>query len=209
MKIGIIGATGKAGELILNEALSRGLDVTAIVRNPQKLAPQIKYIHKDVFDLKKEDLSTYDVVVNAYGAMLDEHTEQNHINVGRILINALTNTKTRLIVVGGAGSLFLDKTHTKRVISTLPEFIHPIANGQLKNLLELLETKNLSWTFISPAINFDYDGVKTGKYQIGLDEVILNKDGLSYISYKDYAVALVDEILNPVHINKRFTVCSM
>ncbi|VEU82243.1 NAD(P)-dependent oxidoreductase [Acholeplasma hippikon] len=207
MKIGIICATGKAGELILNEALARGHEVTAIVRNKSKLkTDKVKVIEKDAFSLTKADFIDLDVLVNAYGAPLDKDTESNHIKLGRLLINALAHTKTRLIVVGGAGSLFTDKLHQKRVVETLPEFVHPIANGQLKNLLDLESSSNLNWTFISPAMIFDYHGPKTGKYVIGKDELILNAKGESYVSYLDYAIALLDEIEHPKHLNQRFTV---
>ena len=205
LKIGIVGATGKAGRLILKEAVSRGHDVTAIVRNKSKLEDKnVKVIEKDIFNLTTEDLRHFDVVVNAFGAPLGNKDE--HINAGRVLIEALTGTGIRLIVVGGAGSLYLDDTHTKLVVETLPEEVHPTAKGQLQNLQELRQTTNLKWTFISPALFFDPNGKRTGKYQKGKDQVIYNSEGKSYISYADFAIAVVDEIEKPQHINERFTV---
>src|SRR4051812_32650005 len=107
MKVAIIGASGKAGSLILKEALERGHEVTAIVRNAAKLQNQsVAVLEKDVFDLKAEDLKAFDVVVNAYGAPFGQ--EHLHVEVGRVLIEALKGVpQTRLIVVGGAGSLFV------------------------------------------------------------------------------------------------------
>jgi putative NADH-flavin reductase len=205
MKVGIIAATGKAGSLILKEAVSRGHDVTAIVRNKSKLKDKnVKVIEKNAFDLTKEDLKEFDVVVNAFGAPIG--VKDDHINVGRVLIEALKGTDTRLIVVGGAGSLFLDDTQTRRVAETLPDFVQPTANGQLQNLLDLQQTTDLSWTFISPPLTFDPDGKRTGKYQKGKDQLLYNSKGESYISYADYAIAVVDEIENPQHIKERFTV---
>lgn len=207
MKIGVIGATGKAGKLILQEALNRGHDVTAIVRNKAKLENKnIEVIEKDLFDLRKEDLQNFNVVVNAYGAPFDASAERLHVEAGRVLIDALKGTNTRLIVVGGAGSLFLDETHTKRVVDVLPEFVLPTANGQFKNLQDLQATTDLNWTFLSPASFFDPEGKRTGNYRKGKDHVINNSQGESYISYADYAIALVDEIENPHHIKERFTV---
>ena len=121
MKIGIIGATGKAGNLILKEALKRGHEVTAIVRNSQKVEnPDVPVFEKDVFSLTAEDFAPFDVIVNAFGVP-PEKAEQ-HIEAGRILIDALKEAPdTRLIVVGGAGSLFVDEARTTRLAET-PEF---------------------------------------------------------------------------------------
>lgn len=104
MKIGIIGASGKAGSFILNEAIDRGHEVTAIVRNSAKiLKDNIAIVEKNLFDLKKEDLVKFDVVVNAFKAPNGQ--EHQHIDAGRVLLEALKNNQeTRLIVVGGAGS---------------------------------------------------------------------------------------------------------
>lgn len=195
MKIGIVGATGKAGSLILQEAAHRGHDVTAIVRDASKLQDKsIPVIEKDIFDLKREDLQSFDVIVNAFGAPLGE--EQAHVDVGRVFIQALKGTKTRFIVVGGAGSLFVDESKTVRLMDTpdFPEIVKPTAKGQGRNLQELLQTTDLIWTFVSPSAFFDAQGKKTGAYKVGED------------SYADFAIAIVDEIENPKHLNKRFTV---
>lgn len=105
MKIGIIGATGKAGSLIVKEASERGHDVTAIIRNVAKLADEkVAVLEKDVFELKAEDLQVFDVVVNAFGAPAGQ--EHLHVDAGRVLIEAVKGAPDiRLIVVGGAGSL--------------------------------------------------------------------------------------------------------
>lgn len=110
MKIGIISATGKAGSVILKEATDRGHEVTAIVRNASKLEDKsLKVLEKDVFDLTAEDVRGFDVVVNAFGAPAGK--ENLHVEVGQALINILKDApNTRLIVVGGAGSLFTDES---------------------------------------------------------------------------------------------------
>ncbi len=207
MKIAVIAASGKVGSLILKEAVSRGLQVTAIVRDASKLQDKtVPVIEKDIFDLKTEDLSPFDVVVNAFGAPLGE--EQAHVDAGHALIEALKGTKTRLMVVGGAGSLFVDENKTIRLIDTpeFPDFVKPTAKGQGRNLQELQETNDLTWTFISPSAVFDAEGKRTGTYQSGKDHLLVNSKGESYISYADYAIAVVDEIENPKHVNERFTV---
>ncbi|TWT04325.1 NAD(P)-dependent oxidoreductase [Planococcus sp. CPCC 101016] len=210
MKIGIIGATGKAGNLILKEALKRGHEVTAIVRNSQKVEnSDVPVLEKDVFSLTSEDLAPFDVVVNAFGVP-PEKAEQ-HIEAGRNLINSLKDAPgTRLIVVGGAGSLFVDEARTTRLAETpeFPEAFKSIANGQAQNLADLEASEGIQWTFLSPAAFFDPEGRRTGRYQKGDDAFIVNSKGKSYISYADYAIALVDEIESGEHKNSRFTVVS-
>ncbi|MDQ0429782.1 putative NADH-flavin reductase [Planomicrobium stackebrandtii] len=210
MKIGIIGATGKAGNLVLKEALKRGHEVTAIVRNSQKVGnPDIPVLEKDIFSLTSEDLSPFDAVVNAFGVPPEKAGQ--HIEAGRLLIDVLKQApKTRLIVVGGAGSLFVDEARTTRLAET-PEFseaFKSIANGQAQNLADLEASEGVQWTFLSPAAFFDPEGRRTGRYQKGDDGFIVNSKGKSYISYADYAIALVDEIESGEHKNRRFTVVS-
>lgn len=207
MKIGVIGATGKAGSKIFKEAADRGHEVTAIVRDASKLNDQqVQVLEKSIFDLTTDDVKQFDVVVNAFGAPLGEG--QAHVDAGHALIEALKGTDTRVIVVGGAGSLFVDEAKTIRVIDTpeFPEIFKPTADGQGRNLQELKETTNIKWTFVSPAGHFDAEGKRTGSYQLGKDNLLLNSKGDSYISYADYAIAIVDEIENPKHINERFSV---
>ncbi|MGI2328681.1 NAD(P)-dependent oxidoreductase [Planococcus sp. YIM B11945] len=210
MKVGIIGATGKAGSLIMKEAMVRGHDVTAIIRNTQKLDRlDVKVLEKDIFNLTSDDLKQFDVVVNAFGVPV-EHAEQ-HVEAGRSLIQALKEApSTRMIVVGGAGSLFMDEAKTTRLIDT-PNFsdaFKAIGLSQGQNLADLEASKGIEWTFLSPAAFFDPEGKRTGYYQTGEDGFIVNSKGESYISYRDYAIALMDEIEDPKHRNKRFTVVS-
>ncbi|SFF04753.1 NAD(P)-dependent oxidoreductase [Alteribacillus iranensis] len=207
MKIAVIGASGKAGSLILKEAINRNHLVTAVIRNADKLKDQsIPVIEKDVFKLQREDLQAFDVVVNAFGAPLGE--EQAHVDAGRKLIEALSGTKTRLLVVGGAGSLYVDEEKTMKVIDTpeFPDVVKPTAKGQGRNLDDLQKSTNLTWTFISPSAVFDPEGKRTGTYRTGNDHLLTNSKGDSYISYSDYAIAVVDEIENSKHVNERFTV---
>ena len=210
MKIGIIGATGKAGNLIVKEASERGHEVTAIVRNAAKLADEkVTVLEKDVFDLKAEDLQEFDVIVNAFGAPAGQ--EHLHVDAGRVLIEAMKGAPaTRLIVVGGAGSLFVDEAQTVRLIETpeFPQEYFATASNQGKNFADLQNASDIKWTFISPAAFFNPEGKRTGSYQKGKDNLIVNSKGDSYISYADYAIAVLDEIESPQHINERFTVIS-
>lgn len=211
MKIGIIGASGKAGSLILQEAVRRGHQVTAIVRDQSRLkdtnvAVNVAVIEKNILELTQDDVKQFDVVVNAFGAPLGE--EQAHVDAGHALIEALKGTNTRAIIVGGAGSLYVDENKTLRLMDTpeFPEFVKPTARGQGRNLQELESTTGIQWTFISPSALFDAEGKRTGTYKTGKDHLLFNSKGNSYISYRDYAIAVLDEIENPQHINERFTV---
>ncbi|NWQ42862.1 NAD(P)-dependent oxidoreductase [Bacillus sp. EB106-08-02-XG196] len=207
MNIAVIGASGKAGNLILKEAGNRGHNVTAIVRDVSKIqVKNVAVIEKNVFDLTSDDLKAFDVVINAFGAPLGE--EQAHVDAGHALIEALKRTSTRLMVVGGAGSLFVDENKTVRVIDTpeFPDMFKPTAQGQARNLQELQETSDLTWTFISPSAIFNPEGKRTGSYKAGKDHLLVNSKGESYISYADFSIAVADEVENPKHLNERYTV---
>ncbi|MEK9199887.1 NAD(P)-dependent oxidoreductase [Ureibacillus sp. 179-F W5.1 NHS] len=208
MKIGIIGATGKAGNNILTEARMRHHDVTAIVANKEKLKNQqhIHIIEKEMFNLTRNDLIQFDVVVNA---LLPLHGEEHlHIEFGRFLISLLEGSQTKLFVVGGAGSLFIDERNTRLIdIPDFPEEYKTIAFQQLQHLIDLKQS-SIKWTFLSPSALFDSDGPRTGHYILGKDHLLLNSQHISYVSYADYAVAVLDELENPKHENQRFTVAS-
>ncbi|AYK07216.1 NAD(P)-dependent oxidoreductase [Brevibacillus laterosporus] len=211
MKIAIIGATGRAGKLIMQEALQRGHEVTAIVRDASKLDQnqKVAVLQKDIFDLTTQDVNKFDVVVNSFGAKPGE--EHLHVEAGNVLIEALKNApQTKLFVVGGAGSLFVDEAKTVRLFET-PEFPKEYlatATNQGKNL-EILKQSNLSqWTFLSPSAMFE-PGERTGRYQKGEDNLLVNAKGESSISMEDYAIAVLDELENPQFVNKRFTVASV
>ncbi|QRG67756.1 NAD(P)-dependent oxidoreductase [Brevibacillus choshinensis] len=210
MKIAIVGASGKAGKWIAKEALDRGHEVTAIVRDASKIAEaNVAVVEKDVFALKADDLKGYDVVVNAFGAPLGQ--EHLHVEAGNVLIEAMKGAPdTRMIVVGGAGSLFVDEAKTTRVWETpdFPEMFLATAQNQGENLRILQGTDSIQWTFLSPSAFFDAEGARTGTYVAGKDHLLVNASGQSYISYADYAIAVLDEIENPKHRNERFTVGS-
>ena len=206
MKIGVIAANGKEGRLIVKEALDRGMDVTAIVRSANKTEAK-KVMQKDIMDLTKDDLKDFDVVVDAFGvwdpAKMDLHSVTlNH------LADILSGSSTRLLVVGGAGSLYTDKTHTMKLSETpdFPKEYLPVANGMGKALEELRKRNDVKWTYISPAAEFDAEGKRTGSYTLAGEEFTANEKGESYISYADYAIALVDEAEKGNHIGERISV---
>ncbi|GLX69816.1 NAD(P)-dependent oxidoreductase [Paenibacillus glycanilyticus] len=210
MKIGVIGANGQVGSLILKEAVDRGHDVTAIVRNASKLTDaSVNILEKDIFSLTGSDLNAFDVVVSTFKAA--EGEEHLYVDAGKALTQALKDAPgTKLIVVGGAGSLFVDEQKTTKLMDTpeFPAFVYPTASNAGKQLDDLKNTDSIAWTYISPAAFFDPNGKRTGAYTKGLDHVIVNSQGQSYVSYADYAIAVLDEIENPQHVNERFTLVS-
>ena len=206
MKIAVICANGKAGRLIVKEAMDRSLDVTAVVRGENKSAAS-KVIAKDLFDLTAADLKDFDVVVDAFGAWTPETLEQ-HSTTLKHLCDILTGTDTRLLVVGGAGSLYVNPDHTATVSDgpDFPEMFKPLAVAMAKALGELRQRKDVKWTYISPAGDFQAEGERTGEYILGGEELTLNSKGESVISYADYAIAMVNEIVGRSHIQERISV---
>ena len=208
MKIAVICANGKAGRLIVKEALDRGLDVTAVVRGENRSAAG-KAIVKDLFDLTAADLRGFDAVVDAFGAWTPETIPQIP-EAAEHLCNILSGTDARLLIVGGAGSLYVDPAHTLTVADgpDFPEAFKPLAAAHDKALRRLRERGDVRWTYLSPAGDFQAEGARTGAYTQGGEELVLNSRGESVISYADYAVALVDEIVSGNHIRQRISAVS-
>lgn len=206
MRIAVVCANGKAGQLITKEALQRGMDVTAIVRGENKSAAP-RSISRDVQDITAEDLKEFDAVVDAFGAWTEE-TLPMHSTSLKVLCDALSGTDTRLLVVGGAGSLYVNKEHTACVADgeDFPDVFKPLAAAMAKALSELRQRNDVKWTYISPAGDFQADGERSGEYILGGEELTLNERGESVISYADYAIALVDEIAEGGHIRERISV---
>lgn len=206
MKVAVVCANGRAGRLITKEAVNRGFDVTAFVRGEnQSAAPNS--VNMDILDIKAADLNGYDVVVDAFGAWTEDVLPL-HSTTLETLCNALSGTDTRLLVVGGAGSLYTNPEHTACVSDgpDFPEMFKPLAKAMAKALSELRQRNDVKWTYISPAGDFQADGERSGQYILGGEELTLNEKGESIISYADYAIAMVDEIENGNHINQRISV---
>ncbi len=206
MKIAVVCANGKAGRLIAEEAVARGMDVTAVVRGENRSNAK-KALIKDVFELTLEDLTGFDVVMDVFGAWTPETIGGIPAAVER-LCNLLSGTETRLLVVGGAGSLYVNPEHSACVADgpDFPEAFKPLAAAHDAALKLLRMRGDVNWTYISPAADFQADGARTGEYILGGEELTLNARGESAISYADYAIALVDEIANGGHARARISV---
>lgn len=206
MKIAVVCANGKEGKMLVKEALERGLDVTAVVRGDNRSEAK-NVLQKDLFDLTRADLEGFDVVIDAFGAWAPETLPQHSTSLGH-LCDLVSGSETRLLVVGGAGSLYVNPEHTAQVMdgADFPDMFKPLASNMGKALDELRTRNDVKWTYVSPAGDFQADGEKTGKYILGGEELTLNKKGESVISYADYAVAMIDEAVNGNHIQQRISV---
>ena len=205
MKMAVVCANGKAGKWIVKEAMARGLDVTAVVRGENRTEAK-RALVKDLYDLTAEDLKEFDVVVDAFGAWTPETLPQHSTSL-KHLCDILSGTDVRLLVVGGAGSLYVNPEHTAQVMDgpDFPDAFKPLASNMGAALSELRRRDDVKWTYLSPAADFQADGERTGKYLLGGEELTLNERGESVISYADYAIAMVDEAVSGNHIRQRIS----
>lgn len=206
MKLMVIGSNGKAAKEIIKEAKSRGLEVVGVARSANQ-NEGIEFIQKDLFDLTKEDLANVDVVIDAFGAWTPE-TLPLHTESLKKLGDLVANTEKRLLVVGGAGSLYVDDTLTTQLSQTpdFPESYLPVANAMRESLVYLRTRDDVNWTYVSPAADFQAEGKRTGDYLLAGEVFTLNDRGESVISYADYAIAMVDEAQKGHHIKERISV---
>ena len=205
MNILVIGANGKAGHRIVEKALKAGHQVTGLVRREGAIEG-IPTIVKDALQLKKQELTQFDVVVNATSAFTPD-TYHLPADLTLLLVKALANTNTRLIAIGGAGSLYVDEDHTVQLNDT-PEFPKEFlarskTHGKSDDILR--KFSNVDWTMFTPPPILDAEGPESNDYVLGNENVILNKEGKPYISYATFAQILVDEINNHKFSRQRFT----
>ena len=209
----LIGATGFVGSAVLNELVSRGHKVTAVVRNIEKLAKN------DLVDAVKEDVANVDAIaklaegkdaiISAYNPGWTNPDIATLIteNYPKILEAAKKSGVERLLIVGGAGTLFC--APGLRVVDSgaIPEEImggvRPLGDFYLNTLMN---ENDVDWVFFSPAGVFDQEGKKTGNYRLGKDDLIVDAEGNSHISVQDYADAMVNELEKPAHHKERFTI---
>jgi putative NADH-flavin reductase len=207
MNVVLYGASGMIGSRVLKELVSRGHQVTAVVRDPSKVpaSPGVKVVQGDALDAKDvaAKVAGADAVVSSYAPPVDK--------VGTLLdaVRALiAGTKEagvkRLLVVGGAGSLLVKPGVDVIDAGFLPPEYKEIAIAH-RDALGILKSADLDWTYFSPPA-FIQPGERTGKFRVGDDSLITDEKGNSSISAEDYAIALVDELEHPKHARQRFTV---
>jgi uncharacterized protein len=211
MKIALIGATGFVGSAILKEALDRGYEVTAMMRNPDKLTPHAKLLPKKGNVYNEDEVTRlvtgHDAVISAFNpgwSNPDIYNQQ--IRGTQAIINGVKKAGIkRLLFVGGAGSL--EVKHGVQSVD-LPGFPIEYKHGALatrETLSMLRKETDLEWSFLSPSADV-FPGQRTGKFRLGADQLLTNAQGESRISVEDYAIAMIDEVEKPKHIRQRFTV---
>jgi putative NADH-flavin reductase len=214
MRIALIGATGFVGSAILNEALNRGHQVTAIARDTTKITivnNNLTAISCDVFntDAVSEILAGHDAVVSAYNAGWKNPNMYNDYLNGAIAIQSAVAKSgvKRFIVIGGAGSLYTAPGVQLIDRPEFPAFIKPGATAARDYLIELKKEETLDWSFFSPAIEMHQGtaGIRKGVYRTGLESPVFDENNKSVLSVEDVAVVIVDELQHPKHIRLRFT----
>ena len=212
-QIVLFGASGFVGSAILKEALDRGHKVTAVVRHPEKITA----LHKNLV-VKQGDVSLSetvtgvckgaDAVISAYNpGWKNPDIAVETTRVYRAILEGVRKSEVkRLLVVGGAGSLFISPGKRLMDAGIIPESFLPavkaLADFYLK---DLKEEKIIDWVFFSPAGIIE-PGLRTGKFRLGKDDMVVNEKGESKISVQDYAVAMIDELEKPAHHKERFTI---
>ncbi|HTK18572.1 MAG TPA: NAD(P)-dependent oxidoreductase [Mucilaginibacter sp.] len=211
MKIAIIGASGFVGSAVLNEALNRGYEVTAIARNTSKItvkSEKLTLVTTDVYDTQAltKVIKGHDAIVNTFNAGWTNPNLYDDFIKGSESIQAAVKLAglKRLLVVGGAGSLEI--APGVQLVDS-PQFPAEWKTGAsaARDYLNIIKKENdLDWTFLSPAINL-HPGTRTGAFRLGTDQPVFDADHKSEISVEDMAIAIIDELEQGQFIRKRFT----
>ena len=210
MKIALIGASGFVGSAILQEAVSRGHQVTAIVRDISKVAahPQVRAVAVDAQDSQAlaQVLAGHDRVISAYnpGWTVPDIYDQ-YLKGASAIVAAAKATSSWLLVVGGAGSLEVSPGVQLMDTPAFPAAWQATAEGARQALKRLQQETQLDWTMLSPAAQLE-PGARTGSFRLGGDKLLADAEGHSRISVQDYAVAMIDELERPAHSRRRFSV---
>jgi putative NADH-flavin reductase len=207
MKVVLYGASGRAGSRILNELIERGHEVTAVARyaNGQKRREDITTANDDLSDVSRtaQVIQGADAVISAYAPPQNDTGEL--VSVTQRLVEAIARSGVpRFLMVGGAGSLEVTPGLSLIDSGKLPPEWLPIALAH-QRALEILQASAIDWTSLCPAAYFD-PGLRTGQFRLGTDNLIADEKGESRVSMEDYAIAMVNELENPVHRRQRFSV---
>jgi putative NADH-flavin reductase len=207
--IALIGATGFIGSALLQEALSRGHRVTALVTRPERLPehPALRAVQADVTDTAAlaDQLHGHDAVISAFSGHAQGDVRGYYLQGVRSIVAAVRASGVpRLLMVGGAGSL--EVAPGRQVLDTpdFPAQWRGSAEGARDALNLLRAEAGLDWTMLSPAALIE-PGERTGQFRLGTDQLVVDASGASRISVQDYAVAMLDELERPAHRGRRFT----
>ncbi len=212
-QIVLIGASGFIGSVLLKEALNRGYQVKAVVRNPEKItiaSPQLEVVKADASsaDVVAGIAKGADAVVSAYSpGWTNPNIAEDTVHVYASIIEGVKKAGVkRLLVVGGAGTLFVSPGVRVVDSGAIPESYIGAVKALGSVYLDMLpKEEELDWVFFSPAGVIE-PGTRTGKYRLGKDDLIVNDKGESKISVEDYSKAMIDELETPAHHRERFTI---
>lgn len=208
MKIAILGANGNVGSVLVDEALSRGYEVLALVKDKNN------YVAKEGVEVKEVDALNKDTLVNGFkdikiavSAFGPKAGFENDLVVAtRNLVDAAKRAQVeRFLMVGGAGSLLVSEGVILANSGVLPADWLPVVNAHVEALNVISKETDLNWTVLRPSSLFG-PGERTGKFRLGTDYLLVDSEGNSHVSFQDYAVALFDEIDNSDFVKKAFTV---
>lgn len=210
MNIALIGASGYVGSALLQEALSRGHRVTALVSNSSRLAaqPGLEVVATDVVDgvALATQLQGRDALISAFSGHAQQDVFGYYVKGVRAIIAAAKQAGVpRLLVVGGAGSLEVAPGVQLVDTPAFPAQWKATAEGAREALNILRDERDLDWTMLSPAAHLE-PGRRTGQFRLGTDQLLVDAAGESRISLEDYAVAMIDELETPSHARRRFAV---
>ena len=209
MELVILGASGFIGSAITAEALSRGHTVTAVVNRPERIAAKagLTVVGLDINDTPAltKLLNGKAIVISAFSGHAQQDVKGYYLKAFNSVFTAATAGKVgRLLVVGGAATLLLPDGSRLLDSPDFPPEYRATAEGAAEVLQQLRGQNVLSWSFLSPAAEI-FPGDKTGNFRLGSDNLLTDSAGNSRISNGDYAVAMLDEVEQPQHINQRFT----
>lgn len=217
MKFAVIGATGYVGSAVVKELAGRGYEVTAFARNTDKVwqNENVKAVAADVLsDGFAKELQGFDAVISAFNpGWSNPNIGADYSRGAAAIVEAAKATAVPyLLVVGGAGSLYV--APGLQVIDTpdFPREIYDGADAARRHLADLLPRRDVNWAFVSPPARLGADAgfseEKTGRYRLGQDDLLLDGDGAAGISVADLAVAIADDVEQKAHLHSRFTVAS-
>lgn len=212
MRILVVGAYGKVGRRVIQEAVERGFEVTGVAhRAHDEALPTERIVIKDATRLTKDDFAGHDAVVDAVGGW-DQATAPIIYGSLRHIVQLLRKTDTRYLKVGGANTLYIDADH-ERQLQELTDYYPPefqLLCDAHKRSLEILRTfSNIAWTYVTPTFNFAADGAATGTYRVEGEEFTPGPTGPNgtndYISYADYAKGMIDILDSGEYLRQRIT----
>lgn len=207
MKLGVIGASGKLGSIVTEEAKKRGLEVVGFVhRKPEKESSDL--IVKDLFEMETFDLSGLDALISCFGSGFHADPILN-LNAYQAYIHILQGKDIPFAVIGGAGALWSDASHTKYVyeLPEHPDFLRGISRYNRMGMDLLHEHPEISWTIVHPSLTFDPEGPYTGSFRVGRDrEPLYNDRGRSYVTYRDLADAMLQVVITGKDSDQEITI---